>query len=460
MAVTGIDTKRDEEATQPFDLLSALRGIIVDPLRQELGQTGRDIQQLGVPGALASRAGREFMTLAGAPAAVDRLIGTPLGLPGGLLAQSLLGNLALAGEGQQQQPQQQGAGIPSNALTDAALAQQLGMPIDAQLNAIFGTPTREQGQGGRTQFDLGEIPQIGPIPAPRQAQAPDFSGAVAALGAPPTEPQRIEQSEKLARFLGAAAGGSLAGGGPGRAANVGETLAGAGAGGAGSIARVAKEERDRVSEFNQRRDTFNARAADIQLRAARAKSETERFNLAQEMETNRMNFRREFANAQLRAPKYSQSQGIVSISKAEPDPNHPGKFMGTVETVDILEPIRLAEQQIKLAAARGKLQVLDGLTATDASTFDPQVAQLMSEATTLIKTGAVWEDPQLREFIEPFYEEMTGGRSLDEFSAGILSLGDDPDTAHKILQRATIKGMLAMMAAQQGGGQPQGGQLR
>jgi len=170
----------------------------------------------------------------------------------------------------------------------------------------LGDITRTQGpelgpqqQSSYTQLQVPQLPDLQPT------TPPDFSGALGAIG-PPISAQQVPKGERQARVLGGMAAGGLSAvqNVSGRAAGLGEVLAGLAAGGSAERAAIGGETRQ-AEQIAQRQesqrqrtlanvetmkaaslaahdqhsaDTYNNRA----MMEAQLQFQTERFNIEQE----------------------------------------------------------------------------------------------------------------------------------------------------------------------------------
>ena len=162
---------------------------------------------------------------------------------------------------------------------------------------ILGDLSREQQQQGQrpaapqgAQGARGlQVPQL---PDLREAPPADFSQAISALGGP-AEAQQVGGNERLSRTLGGLAAGGLEavrGAPQGRAATLGEVLAGIGAGGAATSAALGAENRQLqastdAQNFQRQRDLSNIRTVETATEASRSQAATEAYNRRSLLET-------------------------------------------------------------------------------------------------------------------------------------------------------------------------------
>jgi hypothetical protein len=134
--------------------------------------------------------------------------------------------------------------------------------------------------------------QVPTLPPLQEAAPADFSKAIAALGQP-VQPQEIGRGERVSRtFGGLAAGGlqAIQGAPQGRAATLGEVLAGVGAGGAAERSALEAETRQlqaaaEAQNFQRRRDLSNLRTVETATEAARSQATAEAHNQRSLLET-------------------------------------------------------------------------------------------------------------------------------------------------------------------------------
>ena len=153
--------------------------------------------------------------------------------------------------------------------------------------------------------NLLSAPELGPL---RSGQAPDFQSALAALG-PEVKAQQVGQGEALSRtFGGGAAGGlqAVQNAPSGRAASLGEVIAGAGAGIAGARGNIGIENRQleelaRNNESLRKKQVSSIKIAEEAAVAEQSQASADAFN-TRELQKAQMQLSVSAQNAQLLRP--------------------------------------------------------------------------------------------------------------------------------------------------------------
>ncbi len=182
--------------------------------------------------------------------------------------------------------------------------------------AALGKMDRARSPGG---LALGPALSLGRVEFEAQ-DAPDFSKAFAALGTGPDEPEPLSKEEMWARVLGGAASGALRGGGGQPGGTVASVLAGAGGGAAEKLTAARDTERKRSDRWDVMMQEHNARKASLEARAATADSETERWNVASELQFHMANLNAKRSEFMANRPEVKIDQyGMAQIRSIDED---------------------------------------------------------------------------------------------------------------------------------------------
>ncbi len=216
-------------------------------------------------------------------------------------------------------------------------------PAEALAPTAIPTPAAPPGAG---PFELPDLD----LPPLRPGPVPDFSAAREALGEPP-ELQQVDMSEQLGRLFGGQAGGGLAAlqnAPSGRAATLGEVIAGIGSGGGAAAAQTGAENRALMQAHQEQ--------------VARQQAQESRIAIAEE--ASRIDIEseegRQYAERSMVEAQHKIQQAVVNHQASLPIPmsggywdTGQGKFVPTASTYDtVLKNIQGLSDMFEKAGAR------------------------------------------------------------------------------------------------------------
>lgn len=296
-------------------------------------------------------------------------------LPAGRAAKSLL-------TGDFQRPEQGWIGGPASGIRRGAewLGEQAGNAWDAVNRRAWGEPPPEvvglseeakkrqayyqaggapgtygqeqpkagEGAGGKF-MDLGAFPNLPPMPGYEGSQPPDFSQAIASLGAAPERPEQRPLSERLGRVLGrGAAQGAQAMRGTTGGHSIAAALAGAAGGSGEALGRISREEQARTERWRVMNQRHKESLASLQAQATSATSAHAQREAMAKLQAEQVKIQAERQEEMMKAPQIHRlGNGIVGVQRYNSETGR-----AEMETVDFLETWRNMEWMAKMAAAQ------------------------------------------------------------------------------------------------------------
>ena len=412
----------------------------------DVGQTGRDIQEWGPAGVLAGpgRFLNRPMADLGAPG-TERI----QGVAGALAPYSpVLGGRRLKSALQEYAGEQQESGPYSGSpITDQYARLMLGAPPSQGSGISLGKPgaqvpgemsPRDRAMSAEG-LSLGPAAKYGRM-AFEGLEPPDFQGALDVLGSGPEEPEALSKGEKLARVLGGAARGALAGGGGQPGGSVASVLAGAGGGAAASTGRMQDMERERKDRFETKMMRHRANLASIEARAATAEGETARFNANGEFQAEQANMRVTMEEARVNAPKvaFDNRTGILTYEQVDKD---------GIRRFHVDDPLKEMRQSLLGGSGTPGVDVYDAITDKWLSSRDmpPSIAApLRLQTQMMVQVVGGTMPPAEKEMLDDHVREQSQGR-YDSWDEMIVKgrLEDWPrakfDMAQMMLSFATLQ---------------------
>ncbi|KKN65227.1 hypothetical protein LCGC14_0484030 [marine sediment metagenome] len=386
---------------------------IADALRSGVSSLTKATLSSGIPDAVEQgiRIFSERVSESGFPSAFAQgfnEIPLALGSLPGVPQATRLGIRALAGERGVQRlfPDQEEPATAPTITTAQALDKQA--PQQAP----------QQTQPSRPGFQPVQVPDL---PALQRGVPPDFSAAREALGSPPPA-QEIKQSERLSRTLGGLAAGGLEavrGAPAGRAATLGEILAGIGAGGARASAQLGQENRtlELLAQQSSQQHQKQISAIALAEEAAKAENSTEEaraFNQRAVQEIQ-MGFQADLANAQMK-----QLQPLGNGAFYDPISGEFGQTR-TETAREVLQGLILMDQvsksQFELTGTALGKQVLFGNLSPGKRPYIAAAIQAINTRTLL---------PSILELLAANGEKDLAGR-VKQLSQGIPGTSDEQD---------------------------------